>query len=250
MAKSGSRFDRNLRCLTTRGFRVLCSLFLLLLLSGATDTLGDQSDGMCISGETITHLLSDGHVAVGHRITRIAVPNVSGLTPGDSYGNRNSNGDWHGRRLYVETSGLIYVRYYDNGTLLSECVFDSEGKPHGHFTNYSNGKKEGVRYYFSHDGSWQFRTYRADTLHGPGGGYDSEGNLSSYFTNYSNGKKEGVRYYFSHDGSWTFSTYRADTLHGPRGAYNSRGQKHGYFGSYTNGNENPGRTSYHNGERQ
>ena len=249
MAKSRLRFDRNLQRRTIWGCQVLCSLFLLLSFSGALEVANAQtSDEMCISGETIKHLLPDGHVAVGHRITRVA-EDVSGLTPGD-YGNRNSNGDWHGRRVSVEVNGPIYVRYYDNGMLLSECGFDSEGKP-WYSKNYSNGKREGVQYYFYDydNGSWEFTTYRADRQHGPRGWYD-EGNLANYFRNYSNGKKEGVEYAFNPDGSWYFRTYRADTQHGPYGEYNSRGQKHGYFGSYTNGNRNPGRTHYHNGERE
>ena len=208
---------------------------------------GDPSDGLCISGETITHSLPDGHVAVGHRITRIAVPNVSGLTPGE-YGNRNSNGDQHGRWLNVRSSGNVWVTYYDNGTRLASCDFDSEGNPYHYVTHYSNGKYEGVRYWFSSDGSWEFYTYRAGTKHGPSGGYDSEGNLRRYFTHYSNGKYEGVRYWFSSDGSWEFYTHRAGTKHGPYGSYNSRGQKHGSFGSYTNGNRNPGEIDYNNGE--
>ena len=140
MAKSDCVLTGNLQRRTIRGCQVLCSLFLLFSFSGALEVANAQtSDEMCISGETIKHRLPDGHVAVGHRITRVA-EDLSRLTPGDSYANRNSNGDWHGRRFSVELNGNINVWYYDNGTLLSQCGFDSEGKLR-YSKNYSNGKE-------------------------------------------------------------------------------------------------------------
>ena len=211
---------------------------------------GTPSDGICISGRTMHHTLADGHVAVGHEILHVATaPDVAGLTSG-YHGQRNSNGDYHGRVLIVYSNGSVDVKHYDNGVLLSKCGYNSEGRPSGHFTPYVNGEKEGVVYIFYSSGSWDFRTYSADTRHGPAGGYNSEGRPSGHFTPYVNGEKEGGVYIFYSSGSWDFRTYSADTRHGSYGSYNAQGQKDGHFGSYTNGNKNPGEVWYNDGVRQ
>ena len=208
---------------------------------------GTPSDGICISGRTMHHTLVDGHVAVGHEIIRIApAPSVAGLTSG-YHGQRNSNGDYHGRVLFVYSSGRVEVYQYDNGVLLSKCGYNSEGRPFGYFTSYVNGDKEGVEYFFYSSGRWVFYTYSVGVRHGPYGGYSSEGRPFGYFTPYVNGDKEGVEYFFYSSGRWVFYTYSVGVRHGPYGGYNTQGQKHGYFGSHTNGNKNPGEVWYNNG---
>ena len=204
-------------------------------------TPGGQHSGRCISGNSVQHTLVDGHVASGHQITRIApAPSVAGLPQGFS-GSKNSDGRWHGRRLWV-SGNYVSIEWYDNGTLLEGCAY-RDGEPSGFFTIYAEGEKEGVRYWLSGN-YWSFETYNAGTLHGPSGAY-RDGEPSGFFTIYAEGEKEGVRYWLSGN-YWSFETYNAGTLHGPYGSYRN-GRKDGCFGSYTNGNRNPDRVCYSNG---
>ena len=152
---------------------------------------GGSHSGRCISGNSVQHTLFDGHVASGHQITNITpAPSVAGLTSG-YHGNTNSNGEWQGRVLGIFGSS-VEVRWYDNGTLLESCKYNSRtGKPYAYFTTYVNGEADGVQYaFFRSDGGWTFRTYRAGILHGPYGGYDGQGQKYGCFGSHTNGNRD------------------------------------------------------------
>ena len=217
---------------------------------------GQINESRCISGRMIRHTLADGHETIGHEITRIApAPNVAGIARGKSHGQKNSNGQPHGIKIYhLPQGGSVQVSYYDNGMLLEECWYlTSSGQPSSVFTTYSGRKRDGVHYQFlpgggGIGGTWLFETYRAGVRHGPSGRYHrGRPSFSQAFVTYVNGKWHGVKYQIFENGSFTFETYRAGVRHGPYGKYNARGRKTGYFGSYTNGNQNPGKVWYSDG---
>ena len=214
---------------------------------------GEVNKSRCISGRRIRHILVDGHVANGHEITGIAkAPSVAGLSRElmTRHGKKNSNNQFHGLTLQPFLRGGVSVKYYDNGTLLEDCEYDSSGRRSGVFITHANGKPEGIRYQFFSGGGWSFETYRAGVRHGPTGNYDSSGQPSGVFVPYVNGKPHGVRYHIFKAGSFIFETYRAGVRHGPYGGYNVRGQRNGPFGSHANGNGDPGEVHYINGVRQ
>ena len=214
---------------------------------------GQVNNSRCIAGRMIRHILVDGHVANGHEITRIApAPSVAGLSRElmTRHGQKNSNNQFHGLTIHHLLSGSVNVQYYDNGTLLEVCEYDSSGRRSGVFLTHTNGKPDGVQYQFLSGGGWSFETYRAGVKHGPAGIYDSSGQPSGVFLTHANGKLHGVRYHIFKRGSFIFETYRAGVRHGPYGGYNVRGQRQGPFGSNTNGNADPGEIFYINGVRQ
>ena len=210
---------------------------------------GGQSVGF---GQT-TVMVPEGQSATGYQITSMPEapdvsrfreppdvsafpkpPDVSGLD--GCRGNRDSQGNRHGRWVCAYSSGAIDFDTYSAGTLHGPSGgYDANGRPSETWGNYENGRKGGLWFFFYSSGSIDFDTYSAGTLHGPSGGWDANGRPSETWGNYENGRKGGLWFFFYSSGSIDFDTYSDDTLHGPSGGWDANGRPSETWGNYENG---------------